>query len=187
MMKKILLLLTLSLVSLFAFAQNAEEDPDVLYAGDMIQPGKVAPDFALKDLEGKTVHLHDFRGRYVLIVFWASWCPDCRAEIPTLRAMYEKYDPEMVTFLQVSFDRTEDKWKEFVTKEELPGIHVFDPKGKKDSAVCAAYGVKWIPSLVLVGPEGRVARRTVVAERIDRFLDRIRDFESRPQFQEMRK
>lgn len=186
-MKKYLLLLAFSLLSFCASAQNTEEDPDVLYAVDMIQPGKVAPDFALKDLNGQIVNLHDFRGRYVVLVFWASWCPDCRAEIPELKAMYEKYDPEMVRFLQISFDRTEDKWKEFVKEEGLPGIHVFDPQGKKDSAICAAYGVKWIPSLVLVGPDGRVARKTVVAERIDTFLSRIQNFEARPKIKQMEK
>lgn len=173
-MKRFLLILALGLLAATAsHAQNAEEDPDVLYASEIIRPGKAAPDFRLNGLDGKAVNLHDFRGRYVVLVFWASWCPDCRAEVPELKAMYEKYAPEMVQFLNISFDRTEDKWKEYVAEEALPGVHVFDPAGKKESAVCEAYGVKWIPSLILVGPDGRVACKTVVAGRIDRFLSNI--------------
>lgn len=176
-MKKYLLLLALSLVSVCAFGQEKEEDPDVLYAKTLLQPGRQAPDFLLKDLNGKEYSLTDFRGRYVVLVFWASWCPDCRAELPDLRAMEEKYAEKNVQFLGISFDRTLEKLKEFAAEEPLPGINLFDPLGKKDSKICAAYGVQWIPSLFLVAPDGRILKGTVVAERIDAALAKVLDFE----------
>ena len=183
-MKKYLLLIALSLVSLCAFGQDKEEDPDVLYAKTLLQPGRQAPDFLLKDLAGKEYSLTDFRGRYVVLVFWASWCPDCRAELPDLRAMEEKYAGKNVLFLGISFDRTLEKLKEFAAEEPLPGINLFDPLGKKDSKVCAAYGVQWIPSLFLVAPDGRVLKSTVVADRIDLALAKALDFDAKAQSQQ---
>lgn len=167
-MKKLLLLLSFLTLPLMSFAQTPDEDPDVQYASCIIAPGTPAPDFALPAINGDTVKLSDFKGKYVLLVFWASWCPDCRAEVPELKEMAAKY-PD-VAMVSVSFDRSEEKWHLYVAQESLPGVQLFDPAGKKDSAVAAAYGVQWIPSLVVVSPEGVVALRTVVASRADAFL-----------------
>ena len=110
-MKRYLLLLAFALVPFFSFGQNAEDDPDVLYAKTLLPAGRQAPDFLLKDLNGKQWSLTDFRGDYVILAFWASWCPDCRAEIPELRRMAEKYEEKNVRFLCVSFDRSLEKLK----------------------------------------------------------------------------
>lgn len=181
MMKKTLLLLALSLFSLCAFAQEKEEDPDVLYAKTLLETGRQAPDFLLKDLNGKEYSLTDFRGNYVILVFWASWCPDCRAEIPELRLMAEKYAEQKVRFLSISFDRSLEKLKEFAEEELLVGVQLFDPAGKKDSKICAAYGVQWIPSLFLVAPDGRILKGTVVASRVEEALAKTLDFEAKAQ------
>lgn len=61
-----------------------EEELDAKYAVTLLKPGTAAPDFTLNDLSDKSVKLSDFRGKTVVLVFWASWCPDCRAEIPQL-------------------------------------------------------------------------------------------------------
>ena len=166
-MKRYLLLLALALLPAFAaFSQTPEEDPDVQYAAELLAPGELAPDFSLPDIDGDAFAMKDLRGSYVVLVFWASWCPDCRAEVPELKAMYEKYAPKGIRFVSVSFDRTAEKWKEYVASQSLPGVQLFDPAGKKESAVSAAYRVKWIPSLYLIGPDGKVVTRTVVASRI---------------------
>ena len=150
-------------------AQTApEEDPDLKYATELLSPGTAAPNFKLKDLNGKTVRLSSFRGKDVVLVFWASWCPDCRAEVPLLKAMHAAADPDKVAFVSVSFDRDIDKWKSYVSENGLPGIQLFDPAGKKDSAVGKAYGVQWIPSLYLIGPDGKIRLATVVAEKIQK-------------------
>lgn len=180
-MKRYLLLLAFALVPFFAFGQNAEDDPDVLYAKTLLPAGRQAPDFLLKDLNGKQWSLTDFRGNYVILAFWASWCPDCRAEIPELRRMAEKYEEKNVRFLCVSFDRSLEKLKEFAAEEPLVGVQLFDPAGKKDSKISASYGVQWIPSLFLVAPDGRILKGTVVASRIEEALDKVLDFESKAQ------
>ena len=166
-----LLLACFMLASPSLCAQNpAEEDLDLKYATELLPPGTAAPKFKLNDLDGKPVKLSSFRGKNVVLVFWASWCPDCRAEVPLLKAMHAAADPDKVAFVSISFDRDKDKWKSYVTENELPGIQLFDPAGKKDSPVGKAYGVRWIPSLYLIGPDGRIRLATVVAEKIQKAL-----------------
>jgi rhodanese-related sulfurtransferase/peroxiredoxin len=144
----------------------ADEELDVKYAVELLAPGTPAPDFTLGDVDGKEVSFSDFRGRNVVLVFWASWCPDCRAEIPDLKKMAAAADPEQVQFVSVSYDRAFDTLCAFVKEQELPGVQLFDPAGKQDSEVGAAYGVKWIPSLYLIDPDGKVVFGTVLAPRI---------------------
>lgn len=146
-------------------------DQDAKYAANLIPAGSKAPDFLFKDLDGNWVMLSDFRGKDVVLVFWASWCPDCRAEIPDLKAMNAAADPAKVEFVSVSFDREFETLRTFVAENDLPGVQLFDPAGKKDSKVAEAFGVKWIPSLYLIDSEGKVVLSTVMAWKIADALD----------------
>ena len=139
---------------------------DKQYATDLLAPGTEAPDFTLKDVEGNEVSLSDFHGKTVVLVFWASWCPDCRAEVPDLKKMFADADPAKVAFVSVSFDREFEALCNFVKENQLPGVQLFEPAGKKESEVGAAYGVKWIPSLYVIDPEGKVKLGTVVAAKV---------------------
>ena len=150
------------------------QDLDAQYASDLLKVGRKAPELALKDLDGNMVKLSSFRGKNVVLVFWASWCPDCRAEVPMLKEMYSKADPDKVVFVSVSFDRTLDAVKDFVAEQELPGVQLYDPSGKKDSPVSAAFHVKWIPSLYLIGPDGRIALSTVMAQKVDAAIQNLK-------------
>ena len=143
-----------------------EEDLDKQYGAELLRPGTVAPDFTLKDLDGFPIRLSSLRGKRVVLVFWASWCPDCRAEVPELKAMYEAADQAKVAFVSVSYDRDLATLKKFAADNCLPGIHLFDPTGKKESKVGADYHVKWIPSLYLIDAKGRVELGTVVASKV---------------------
>ena len=88
-MKKLFLSLALVFAALTGIdAQDAESvDLDQKYAADMLAKGSAAPDFTLEDITGRTVNLSDFKGRKVVLQFWASWCPDCRAEVPHIKAL----------------------------------------------------------------------------------------------------
>ena len=145
------------------------EDPDVQYAADLLEPGAEVPDFTLCDTHDNPVKFSDLRGKTVVLVFWASWCPDCRAEVPLLKEMYAD-KPENVEFVSVSFDREKEAWLTYVAENELPGIQLFEPAGKKESAIGEAYGIKWIPALYLIDPDGKVRLATVVAEKIRKAL-----------------
>ena len=142
-----------------------EDDPDVQYGAELLKPGTEAPAFSLSDINGKTVKIKDLRGKNVVLVFWASWCPDCRAEVPVLKEMHAAANPAKTVFVSVSFDREFAKFQQYVRANELPGIQLFDPSGKKDSKVGGDYHIKWIPSLYLIGPDGKIRFATVVAER----------------------
>ena len=149
--------------------KNIDQDPQ--YAVNLLPAGADAPEIILKDIDGKEVKLSDFRGRQVVLVFWASWCPDCRAEVPELKAMHEEADPAKVQFVSVSFDREFEALTKFAAENELPGVQLFDPAGKKESKVGADYGVKWIPSLYLIDAEGKVQLGTVMAWKIAAVLN----------------
>ena len=182
MMKKLILIMAMMMAGMVLSAQTQqaqgtepnpqtvqapqEEDLDAKYGAELLKPGTMAPDFTLKELDGLPVKLSELRGKRVVLVFWASWCPDCRAEVPELKAMYEAADPDKVTFVSVSYDRDFDTLKNFAAENALPGIQLFDPTGTKESKVGADYHVKWIPSLYLIDGNGRIELGTVVAAKV---------------------
>jgi hypothetical protein len=94
-------------------------------------PGKMFTDFAMKDPEGNDVKLSDYvgKGKLVLVDFWASWCPPCRAEMPNLKKIYEKYKDQGFEIVGVSLDRTHDDWiKRGIEELGLPWKHMSDIK-----------------------------------------------------------
>ena len=157
------------LVGVAAFAQ---EDPDVVYGKDLLAVGTVAPSFTLKDIDGKAVSLSDFRGKQVVLHFWASWCPDCREETPQLKAAQAAADPSKVVFVSVSFDRKVEAFEAYVRDNALGGVQLFDASGKKDSAIGSAYNIRWIPATYLIGPDGRIQFATVVFSKVAAMLNR---------------
>jgi peroxiredoxin len=126
--------------------------------------GKEAPDFSLPDPSGKQIKLSSFRGKYVLVDFWASWCRPCREENPNVVQAYNKFKDKNFAILGVSLDNPgdKDKWLNAVMKDHLTWTHVSDLKGW-ESAVVSVYdfGTVGIPYNILVDPEGKV-----IAERL---------------------
>ena len=169
-MKRILAISLGLLMAIGLFAQ--EQDPDLQYATELLKPGTAAPDFTLTDINGHSVSLRDFQGRKVVLVFWASWCPDCRAEVPALKELQAKSDPRKVAFVAVSFDRTKDAWEKYVKENEMTGVQLFENAPRKESFVNDAYHVKWIPSLYLIDEKGKVALSTVVLDKVVKALNK---------------
>lgn len=164
-MKRIFAFVAALLVGVAAFAQSSE-DPDVVYGKDLLKVGTAAPDFTLKDIDGKSVSLSDFRGKQVVLHFWASWCPDCREEMPQIKAAQAAADPSKVVFVSVSFDRKIEAFEAYVRDNALGGVQLFDASGKKDSAIGSAYNIRWIPATYLIGPDGRIQFATVVFSKV---------------------
>ena len=121
--------------------------------------GKPSPLFVYENHKGGTTNLKDFRGKYVYIDVWATWCGPCRKEIPHLQKIEEKYHNKNIVFVSISVDKEKDhgKWKNFVDKEALGGVQLIADKDWKSDFI-AAYDIHSIPRFILIDPKGNVVR-----------------------------
>ncbi len=154
-------------------AETKEADPDSLYSQKLLKSGTEAPDFTLPMPNGYRLQLAEYKGKYVLLDFWASWCPDCRKDIPAVKAMHEKYGKN-VEFIGVSFDTDRDRWAKCVSDNKMTWRQVSELKKMRDAEIAKTYGVQWIPSMTLIGPDGKVILSTVVVERMEEALAKIK-------------
>lgn len=152
-------------------AQNAQEDFDEKYATELVKAGTVAPDFTMKTPDGKTVQLSKFaKGKTVVLDFWASWCPDCRKDAPEVVRMYDTYHKSGIEFIGISMDTNVEAWKAAIEKFGIKYPQVSELKKFKETDIHKAYGVNWIPSIVIVGPDGRVKLSTVMIDKVEKYL-----------------
>jgi len=146
-------------------------DFDEQYAIELLKPGTPAPDFQLTQPDGKVLKFSEFaKGKYVVIDFWASWCPDCRKDLPEIIRLYNKFHQYGVEFVGVSFDTDKEKWTDYIAKSGVPYPQVSELKRMNQSDVAKAYGVRWIPSIYLIGPDGKVLVSTVLSYKIEKKL-----------------
>lgn len=118
--------------------------------------GKEAKDFTLEDINGHQQTLSSLRGRYVLLDFWGSWCVNCIAAFPKLKAFYDQHRDKL-EIVGVAFHDNKDDWKESVRKNELPWLLVLDA----EDSVSERYGIVAAPTYVLIDPEGKVVEWTI--------------------------
>lgn len=129
--------------------------------------GTPAPDFTRTDINGKAIHLSDFRGKYVLVDFWGSWCHPCRISHPHLKALYARYKDKGLEIvgvdqeLQGDMEAMTKKWKNAVAEDSLTWVQVLNADGIKDFDIVKKFEVEAFPTKVLLDRQGNIVDRFV--------------------------
>ncbi|HMO33880.1 MAG TPA: TlpA disulfide reductase family protein [Lacibacter sp.] len=134
--------------------------------------GTDAVDFQQADTSGKMVSLSSFRGQYVLVDFWASWCGPCRVENPNVVASFRKYKDKKFTVLGVSLDRSKEPWLKAIEQDQLAWTHVSDLKFWNNE-VAKLYRITSIPQNLLIDPNGKIIAKNLRGEELQAKLEEI--------------
>lgn len=121
-----------------------------------ISEGEIAPDFTLKNLNGMEVNLKEFRGKVVLLNFWATWCPPCRIEIPSMVELYKKYKDRGLEIIGVNLDKLgKSEVEKFSLEHKINFPVLLNPSGD----VASLYGVVALPTTVFLDRDGKIKGR----------------------------
>lgn len=139
-----------------------------------VSVGAMAPDFAQPDTNGTAVNLSSFKGKYVLLDFWASWCGPCRAENPNVVKAFNTYKGKNFTILSVSLDRPgkKENWLKAIHKDGLTWTHVSDLKFW-DNDAAKLYGIQAIPQNLLIDPSGKIIAKDLFGNALEKKLREI--------------
>ena len=149
-------------------AQQSAAKPEVGYA----LLNQAAPNLSMPDVNGKTINISDFKGKYVLVDFWASWCGPCRAENPNVLAAFNQFKNKNFTILGVSLDQDKAAWLKAIEKDKLQWPHMSDLK-MWESAAVKAYGFEGIPFNVLIDPQGKIIASSLRGQDLETKLSEV--------------
>ncbi|MCU4154346.1 AhpC/TSA family protein [Carboxylicivirga sp. A043] len=140
-------------------------------AAEKVKLGKVAPHFSYPTPEGVMVSPEDYKGKIVVIDFWASWCGPCRSEIPHLKEVYEKYHSKGVEMLSVSIDKKEADWHKALAEENMAWAQVLAPNAGKQTM--KDYQFSGIPFIIILDKDGKIVAKQLRGKKIDEKLDEL--------------
>ena len=133
--------------------------PELSHELNRVDPPKEAPDFQLQDMDGETHSLADYKGKVVILNFWATWCPPCRREIPSMEAIHQAFKDEAFAILAINEWETEDHV--FAFTGQLSVDPTFPILFDRESEIAQEYGVKGLPTTVFLDKKGRIVYRAV--------------------------
>ena len=135
------------------------------------QVGQSAPSFAAEDIQGRAVRLAAYRGKYVLLDFWATWCGPCVAELPRIQAAYRAYHDAGFEIIGVSLDESKAAVVDFVKARKLPWPQIHNGGAATD--LVQSFGVTSIPATYLIDPDGTIIRIDLRGKALDETLARL--------------
>ncbi len=124
---------------------------------ESLTDGRAAPDFVLNDLQGKEVRLSDYRGKLVFLNFWATWCPPCREEMPSMESLYSRFKDRPFQMLTVSIDDDPEQVERFRKAFGYTFPMLFD----QDKRVASLYQTTGVPETFLIGPDGTIIYKVI--------------------------
>ena len=131
--------------------------------------GHNAPDFTTTGLNGKPVKLSDYKGKYVMLDFWASWCGPCRAENPNVVKMYKEYHDKGLNILGISLDVEKKDWQQAINADKLTWNHASDLQ-RFDGPTEKLYHIEAIPSNFIIDPTGKIVAKNITGTELEDFL-----------------
>lgn len=151
-----------SVVSAELVASYRQAEAEKKARRERMEVGKPAPNFEFQNVEGKTVTLDQYKGKVLVLDFWASWCGPCRKEIPTMKGIYEEFKGKGVEFLSVSIDSKKEAWEKALSEEAMPWIQGWTPDAGK--SVMETYQFGGIPFILLIDRDGNIYRKHLRGE-----------------------
>lgn len=136
-----------------------------------VQVGAVAPEFTINGIDGQSINLSDYRGKYLLLDFWASWCGPCRVENPNIVRAYNKYKNRNFTILGISLDKDKVAWQNAIKQDKLTWGHAGELNDFEGPTV-RLYQVEAIPSAFLIDPQGKIIAKNLTGNELDDFLNK---------------
>ena len=137
-----------------------------LISNAQLRPGQLAPEISLPDTKDSIVKLSSFKGKVVLIDFWASWCGPCRASNPGVVRLYAKYKTKGFEVLGVTVDTKKDAWLKAIRQDKITYTQVINNGGENSPA--AAYGIRFIPSTFLLNKKGEIVAINLEADDLEK-------------------
>ena len=137
----------------------------------------MVPDFSATDLDGKPISIEAYRGKVVLVDFWAVWCGPCIAEMPNVKKVYEKYKDKGFDIIGISLDTDGTRLRDFLKENDIPWRQVFSGEGW-DSPVSRQYGIYSIPNMWLIDKEGKLISNSARGEKLESMVVKALNEES---------
>jgi len=148
---------SLSVLALAVLLSGCQPQPPSTVASAGATEGKTAVDYSGETVEGLPIRAADYLGKVVLLDFWATWCPPCRAEIPKEKALVERMKGKPFALIGISVDESRNDLRDFLADDPLPWVNISDPASK----ISSDWRVTGYPTFVLIGADGKILNRWI--------------------------